>query len=310
MVDKEQYSIVFFPGTSASPKRYQFSRYWFRVSMFSMLFIMISGAITFTYLSYKYTNLFYEEIELTELRREAKIRKVQVEKISVQIKNFESEMTRLGRFEKKLRVITSLEGSSQATEQDWGVGGSYGLSSHSLTTSLTHEARVLADKLSNDLGHLTTQAKVQTISFQELDHFFKNQKSFLEATPSIWPTRGWVTSKFGFRKSPFTGLRERHEGWDIGARTGSSIRATAAGVVSVSGREHGYGKMIEVDHGYAVVTRYEHNSKNLVQSGAKVKRGQIIALVGSTGTSTGPHLHYEVPLNGVPSNPKNYILED
>ena len=195
-VDKEQYSIVFFPGTSASPKRYQFSRYWFRVSVFSMLFIFMSGAITFTHLSYKYSHLFQDEIELTELRREAKIRKVQVEKISVQIKNFESEMTRLGRFEKKLRVITALEGTSQATEQDWGVGGSYGLSSHSLTTSLTHEAKALASKLSNDLGHLTAQAKVQTISFQELDHFFKNQKSFLEATPSIWPTRGWVTSRF------------------------------------------------------------------------------------------------------------------
>jgi len=309
-VDKEEYSVVFFPGAAAAPKRYKFSRYWFRVSVFSMLFILISGAITFTYLSYKYSHLFQEEIELIELRREAKIRKVQVEKISVQIKNFESEMTRLGRFEKKLRVITALEGSSQATQQDWGVGGSYGLSSHSLTTSLTHEAKALASKLSNDLGHLTAQAKVQTISFQELDHFFKNQKSFLESTPSIWPTRGWVTSNFGFRKSPFTGLRERHEGWDIGARTGSAIRATAAGVVAVSGREHGYGKMIELDHGYGVVTRYGHNSKNLVKAGAKVKRGQIIALVGSTGRSTGPHLHYEVLLNGVPTNPKNYILED
>ncbi len=309
-MDKEEYSVVFFPGAAASPKRYQISRYWFRVSVFSMLFILMSGVITFTYLSYEYSRLFHEENELTELRREAKIRKVQVEKISVQLKNFESEMTRLGRFEKKLRVITALEGTSQTTEQDWGVGGSYGLSSHSLTTSLTHEAKALASKLSNDLGHLTTQAKVQTISFQELDHFFKNQKSFLEATPSIWPTRGWVTSNFGFRKSPFTGLRERHEGWDIGARTGSAIRATAAGVVAVSGREHGYGKMIEVDHGYGVVTRYGHNSKNLVKAGAKVKRGQIIALVGSTGRSTGPHLHYEVLLNGVPTNPKNYILED
>jgi murein DD-endopeptidase MepM/ murein hydrolase activator NlpD len=309
-VDKEEYSIVFFPGAAASPKRYKFSRYWFRASVFSALFILMSGALTFTYLSYKYSHLLQEEMELTELRREAKIRKVQVEKISVQIKNFESEMMRLGRFEKKLRVITALEGSSQTTEQDWGVGGSYGLSSHSLTTSLTHEAKALASKLSNDLGHLTAQAKVQTISFQELDHFFKNQKSFLEATPSIWPTRGWVTSNFGFRKSPFTGLRERHEGYDIGARTGSAIRATAAGVVAVSGREHGYGKMIEINHGYGVVTRYGHNSKNLVKAGAKVKRGQIIALVGSTGRSTGPHLHYEVLLNGVPTNPKNYILED
>ena len=251
-----------------------------------------------------------DEAELTEHRRAAKVRKIQVEKFAQQVKNFESEMTRLERFEKKLRVITALEDSPQAVAKNWGLGGSYGLSSHSLTTSLADEARSLADNLSNNLGHLTMQAKLQTISFQKLDEFFKNQKSLLLATPSIWPTRGWVTSNFGYRKSPFTGLREKHEGWDIGARSGSAIRSTADGLVSVAGREYGYGKLIEIDHGYGVVTRYGHNSKNLVKVGSRVKRGQIIALVGNTGRSTGPHLHYEVLLNGVPTNPKNYILED
>ncbi|MEC8957123.1 MAG: M23 family metallopeptidase, partial [Nitrospinota bacterium] len=148
------------------------------------------------------------------------------------------------------------------------------------------------------------------ISFQELDNFFKNQKSLLSSTPSIWPARGWVTSGFGFRKSPFTGLREKHEGWDIAARAGSKVRATADGEVVVEGREYGYGNMVEVDHGYGVMTRYGHNSKHLVKVGDRVKRGQVIALVGNTGRSTGPHVHYEVLLHGVPVSPKNYILED
>ena len=259
---------------------------------------------------HRYFQLVDDEVELTELQRSSKIRKIQVEKFAQQVKNFESEMIRLERFEKKLRVITALEDSPRAASKNWGVGGSYGLPTRSLTTSLANEAISLADKLSNNLGHLTAQAKIQTISFQELDDFFKNQKSLLLATPSIWPTRGWVTSDFGFRKSPFTGLRERHEGWDIGARSGSAIRSTADGMVTVAGREHGYGKMMEVDHGYGLVTRYGHNSKNPLKAGARVKRGQIIALVGNTGRSTGPHLHYEVRLNGVPVNPKNYILED
>ncbi len=141
-------------------------------------------------------------------------------------------------------------------------------------------------------------------------NFFKNQKSLLSSTPSIWPTRGWVTSGFGFRKSPFTGLREKHEGWDIAARAGSKVRATADGEVVVEGREYGYGNMVEVDHGYGVMTRYGHNSKHLVKVGDRVKRGQVIALVGNTGRSTGPHVHYEVLLHGVPVSPKNYILED
>ena len=261
-------------------------------------------------LSQKYYYLANDEIELTELRRESKIRKVQAEKIAGQVKNLESDMARLGRFEKKLRVITSLGDSLQNSEKNWGVGGSYGLSSYSLTTSLAHESKALANRLSNNLGHLTTQAKIKAISLQELDHFFKNQKSLLQSTPSIWPTRGWVTSGFGYRKSPFTGLREKHEGWDIGARNGSAVRSTADGIITSAGRERGYGKLIEIDHGYGVVTRYGHNSKNLVKVGAKVKRGQIVALVGNTGRSTGPHLLYEVLVNGVPVNPKNYILED
>jgi murein DD-endopeptidase MepM/ murein hydrolase activator NlpD len=309
-VKEEDYSLVFFAGSTASPRRFRVSRSWFRISVYSILAVLIGVVSTFTYFSQKYYYLASDEVELAEFRRESKIRKIQAEKIVMQVKNFESEMARLGRFEEKLRIITALEDSPQSSLKKWGVGGSYGLSSSSLDTALASEAKALANKLANNLGHLTTQAKIQTISFQELDHFFKNQKSFLQATPSIWPTKGWVTSGFGHRKSPFTGLREKHEGWDIGARSGSAIRATADGVISVSGRERGYGKLIEIDHGYGVITRYGHNSKNLIKVGSKVKRGQIIALVGSTGRSTGPHLHYEVLVSGVPTNPKNYILED
>ena len=219
-------------------------------------------------------------------------------------------MSRLERFEKKLRVITALENSPKSIEKNWGVGGPYGLSSNSFTTAMGRGASTMVDRLSNGLDHLSKQAKIESISFQELDNFFKNQKSLLSSTPSIWPTRGWVTSNFGFRKSPFTGLREKHEGWDIAARNGSPVRATADGVVVVEGREYGYGNLVEVDHGYGLVTRYGHNSKHLVKVGDRIKRGQVVSLVGSTGRSTGPHLHYEVLLHGVPVNPKNYILED
>ena len=311
MYKEEDYSVVFFPGATASPKRFRISRRWFRICGCSLLVILLGVVSSFVYFSQKYYYLANDEIELTELRRESKIRKVQAEKIATQVKNLESDMARLGRFEKKLRVITALEDSPQNSAKNWGVGGgSYGLSSYSFTTSLAHESKALANKLSNSLGHLTTQAKIKAISLQELDHFFKDQKSFLQSTPSIWPTRGWVTSGFGYRESPFTGLRENHEGWDIGARSGSAVRATADGMVIVAGRERGYGKLIEIDHGYGIVTRYGHNSKNLIKVGSKVKRGQIVALVGNTGRSTGPHLHYEILVNSVPTNPKNYILED
>ena len=307
---KDEVTIVLFPGILRAPKKIRLPQ---RVVKFGVLvsFVVLIGFLgSVLYFSQQYLSLQGSENELVELRRDSKIRKIQVAKFAQQVKNFETQMARLERFEKKLRVITALENSPKSVEKNWGVGGPYGLSTNSFKTAMGRGAASIVDRLSNGLDHLDRQAKIQSISFQELDDFFKNQKSFLSSTPSIWPTRGWVTSSFGFRKSPFTGLREKHEGWDIAARNGAPVRATADGVVVVEGREYGYGNLVEVDHGYGIVTRYGHNSKHLVKVGDRVKRGQVVSLVGNTGRSTGPHLHYEILLNGVPVSPKNYILEE
>ena len=309
-MSKDEFTIVLFPGSLGSPKKLRLPKRLVKTSLLVSFFLLIGALGSSFHFVKQYLKLQGSEIELAKLRRESKIRKIQVEKFAKQVKNFETEMARLERFEKKLRVITSLENSPKSIEKNWGVGGPFGLSTNSFTTGMGRGAATMVERLSNELGHLENQAKIESISFQELDNFFKNQKSLLSSTPSIWPTRGWVTSNFGFRKSPFTGLREKHEGWDIAARNGSPVRSTADGVVVVEGREYGYGNLVEIDHGYGLVTRYGHNSKHLVKVGDRVKRGQVVSLVGNTGRSTGPHLHYEVLLHGVPVNPKNYILED
>ncbi len=306
----EKYTIVIFPGMTGSPKTFTVGKKFISVSLISALVFVVGISGLSYFFGKKYFNFVGNTGEVSELRRDAKVRKIKVEELSQRIKNFESKMARLERFENKLRVITALEDSPKSIEKNWGLGGPYGLTTNSYTTILEKGAASMVERLHNELDQLDRQAKIETISFQELDEFFKSQKSLLSSTPSIWPTRGWVTSSFGFRKSPFTGLREKHDGWDIGARLGSNVRVTADGIVVVAGREHGYGKLVEIDHGYGIVTRYGHNSKNIVKVGDRVQRGQKIALVGSTGRSTGPHLHYEVRLHGVPVNPKNYILED
>ena len=307
---KDEFTIVFFPGSLSAPRTLHLPKRFVKFGILVSFVVLIGVLGSSFYFVQQYSKLQGSETELVKLRRDAKIRKIQVEKFAQQVKNFETEMVRLERFEKKLRVITALENSPRSIEKNWGVGGPYGFSTNSFTTAMGWGAANMVERLSNGLDHLGKQAKIQSISFQELDNFFKNQKSLLSSTPSIWPTRGWVTSGFGFRKSPFTGLREKHEGWDIAARNGAPVRTTADGVVVVEGREYGYGNLVEIDHGYGLVTRYGHNSKHFVKVGDRVKRGQVVTLVGNTGRSTGPHLHYEVLLNGVPVNPKNYILED
>tara|TARA_B100000686_G_C16795982_1_gene982380 strand:- start:2560 stop:3489 length:930 start_codon:yes stop_codon:yes gene_type:complete len=309
-VQKENLTIVVFPGNTEKPRKFHISKILARALLSLILAVILGIGGSSYYFSSDYLRLRTETAELTELRREARLQKIQVERFSQQVKNFETEMSRLAQFEKKLRIITAMENSSRTKDENWGVGGPYGLTAHSFTTSLGKETTALVDRLSEDLGMLNKQVRLQKVSFQELEGHMRDQVSLLSSIPTIWPTRGWVTSDFGYRKSPFTGLRENHEGLDIAARLGSEVRTPADGIVILSGKESGYGNLVEIDHGYGYVTRYGHNSRHLVKAGDKVKRGQTIALVGNTGRSTGPHLHYEVIFNGVPRNPRNYILEN
>lgn len=309
-MQKDAYTIVVFPGSAGSPKRIQLSKKSVKVALVFVLVLFLCFGGAGIYFVSQYLSYQDSLVELASLKRQEKIQKTQIDKFGKEVRSFETEMARLESFEKKLRIITSFENSPKGNQGHLGVGGPYGLSSHSFATSLEKETQSMLDRLSGDLGILTNQVKMRQFSFQELDEYLKNQKSLLASTPSIWPTRGWVTSGFGYRKSPFTGLPEKHEGLDIAARLGSEVRATADGKVIRAGRDNGYGNLVEIDHGYGVLSRYGHNSKNLVTVGDKVKRGQVIALIGSTGRSTGPHVHYEIVVNGIPVSPRNYILED
>lgn len=118
---------------------------------------------------------------------------------------------------------------------------------------------------------------------------------------------GWISSGFGYRVHPISGKRHFHGGIDMAGRANSPIVAVAAGIVTASARKPGYGNLLEIDHGNGLVTRYGHNSKHLVRAGDTVRRGQVIAIMGSTGTSTGPHVHFEVRKDGKVVDPTQYV---
>ena len=131
----------------------------------------------------------------------------------------------------------------------------------------------------------------------------------LASTPVGFPVPGFISDGFGWRSDPFTGEREFHTGLDIVAAQGAPIRAPADGVVSLAGRVAGYGRFLQISHGYGYQTRYGHLSEVLVKSGQRVRRGELLGRVGSTGRSTGPHLHYEVYKAGQRVNPYRYALQ-
>ncbi len=218
------------------------------------------------------------------------------------VKNFDN-------YAKKLNVMAGLRSPEVMEELGIGGGDTTGIepvdggSGPSVppdgqTVSL-QEARALAQK-AEDVGK----------NLDVLASYFESQTIKLASTPTIWPTIGWVSSPFTFRDDPFTGRRQFHYGIDIATNFGNPIVATADGIIISLDNDKMGGKNITISHGNAATTHYLHLSKFLVRSGQKVKRGDVIGLVGKTGKALGPHLHYEVRLNNKPVNPYNYILEE
>lgn len=166
--------------------------------------------------------------------------------------------------------------------------------------SLLETLEANTQSLRNEVARRLTEAEAlhsALVAYErELDH-----------TPSIWPVRGRTSSRFGYRSDPFTSIRTLHRGMDLACKTGTPVRAAADGVVSLSGTCNGYGLTVKINHGYGYETLYAHNSALLVKVGQAVKKGQIIARVGSTGRSTSSHLHYEVRVNDKPVNPSGYL---
>jgi murein DD-endopeptidase MepM/ murein hydrolase activator NlpD len=167
----------------------------------------------------------------------------------------------------------------------------------------------LVDKVQQKIVWLQNEAVYQERTLDELTEAAKERSARWASTPSVWPVKGWVTSGFGLRISPFTGQRAVHDGLDIGAPPSAPVYAPAGGQVAASGFDAKMGNLVAIDHGYGFETQYGHLSKVLVKQGQRVKRGDVIGLVGSTGLSTGPHLHYMVKVNSRPVNPQRYILD-
>ncbi|MBW2171095.1 MAG: M23 family metallopeptidase [Deltaproteobacteria bacterium] len=209
-------------------------------------------------------------------------------------------------FEEKIRNLANVEESVQGDAM-LGVGGP---TPEDLDAGipLTEKHHSLVREMHTQVEDLEETLTIQKETLGELHEYLEVRQSMLASTPTIRPTTGWRSSGFGYRTSPFTGRREFHQGLDIATRTGTIIVTPADGTVTFVGSKGALGKTVIVDHGYGMVTRYGHLKKSLVKRGTRVKRGDKIGLVGNTGRSTAPHLHYEVHLNGIPVNPTKYIL--
>lgn len=295
-------TIIFLPGGSSKVRKVSIPN-----KLIPLLsFLTIVAIVIIGLLVNDYRRIKSRIPELQHLRKESGIQKTQIIALCKEINQTNQKIAALQEFDHKLRVMTNLQPSGEQ-DQFLGVGGS-NMSTLKPDYQIEDVHSGLIHRMHEAIEGLNTEIAVTAISQNELSQFLKEQKSLLGCTPSIAPTNGWYSSGFGYRISPFTNQREFHKGLDIATRIGTPVAAPADGLVVFAGREGNYGRMIAINHGYNMKTRYGHLHNFRVKTGDRVKRGQIIGEVGKSGRSTGPHLHYEVLLNGVPVNPLRYIL--
>jgi murein DD-endopeptidase MepM/ murein hydrolase activator NlpD len=238
-----------------------------------------------------------DQRRLASLKSDNTILRAKMDGFARSVDSLRSRLQGLAELDAQLRLSSSMPLVPRDV-REMGIGGG---------TVGSHEPGA---ELDNSIDWLLEQAKFQRSSFYDIACNLEKQAALQSGTPSIMPTSGWITSYFGFRRDPFTGRSTFHEGLDIVGVPGQPIIATASGTVVLAGPYQNWGRVVEIDHGKGLHSFYAHNASVKVKDGDKVKRGQTIALLGSTGRSTGYHCHYGIKLNGNWVDPKKYILSD
>lgn len=304
-----KYAFILLGGSGTKIKQVQFSRQkLIGFGLFLTLALIVSGYGIVDYIKLHQQVLGKDALErkLAMQTEEVLHQREQIQKFAKEINAFKEKLVRLDQFENSIRIIANIDKPHNG-DGLFGIGGS-APEDLNPEIELTQRHQRLIKDMHQQMGQLNRATAVQSDDFANLLGKLEAQKNMLAHTPAIRPAKGWITSRFGYRQSPFTGKREIHKGLDIANRKGTPIVATANGVVSFIGKKGLLGNVVIIDHGHGIVTRYAHLDKVKSKQGERVQRGAVIAFMGNTGRSTGPHLHYEVRLNGLPINPSKYIL--
>lgn len=278
-------------------------------------FILILCLITFLAFT------IWHESELQTLRQQNELHQKQMDLLREKTENLQEKMKVLDSLDQELRQMVKGAENGESPKGEGGIipdqfkdnskdnSKDTSLDNADLNT-LLHATHDLETKINARLVSFVTLRTILSDTAGEQVRQMQEQPLKFDSTsvkPSIWPVNGPISSPFGWRRSPVNGASSYHEGIDIAVDYGTPVHVTAAGTVTLCGWTDGYGNLVEVNHGNSIVTRYGHNSILLVTEGQAVKAGDIISLAGSTGISTGPHVHYEVRINGTPVNPLLFL---
>ncbi len=334
-MNKKNYTLFLVSNQAGEAKKIVIPATWLRAGgVLAILFATVFAAGVLDYFG-----LLVQTVENKRLRAENAQLSKEFQIVESKLNSLENSLERVKTFSAKLKLITNIDAQDRALKLAIGPLPKVGQSveeadqkppdrAPSAVVAREDEPFLEKNPVDESAGELSVEGqrdyaslairidkavhetRLKEQSVLDLWESLSERQSLLNATPSIRPVKGWFTSRFGYRISPFTGRPVMHNGLDIAASPGSPVFAPADGVVSFAGYDEGYGKLVSIDHGYGVVTRFGHNSQIYVQPGQRISRWDVISAVGSTGRSTGPHLHYEVRLNNVPVDPANYVLDE
>lgn len=288
-MDKRYSTIIFVPHARAKFRKLKVSH---RL-LFSVVSLVTSSLCLSTFFSVQYFTALSQTHELSKLRRENKELQTANEQFSKSVEALRTQLRTVEDHTRKLAIIAGVSTLDETAQG--GVGG-------------IRPTDLGDNPYRDDVDKMSYRSKRIDRDLSVLEQKFIAQNEVLSSTPSIAPVRGILTDGFGGRSDPFTGEPGTHNAVDISSAIGQAVRAPADGIVVKAEWANGYGNVIYISHGYGYSTRYGHLSAFAVKPGQRVKRGDVIGYVGTTGRSTGPHLHYEVRLNNNPVNPLEYIL--
>lgn len=304
MAKKRRWTLVLVPHSSEPSKIVEVSYNVLKVVASSI--VVGFGALLLV--GYATVSRTTDQSRAAKLERENQLLTQQLGDLNGRLSVLADTLSRIGQRDAKIRVLANLEPIDPQVRAV-GIGGPAleprpRIETNSEAVRRAEDARV-------DVNALIRRANMLASSFKTATDSLATQTARLAATPSIMPTQGWLSSAFSaMRAHPVLHVSRPHEGIDVSAPMGSPIEAPAAGTVTTAGTEQGYGQIVTIDHGYGTVTKFAHASKILVRQGQRVSRGQRIALVGNSGLATGPHLHYEVHVNGRPVDPLQYVMPE
>jgi len=276
-------------------------RGWLFAAILLLAALLVAGNVFLVKYFYNYKQM---ERDVTAKEKQATEQTTQLLALSEKVKTLEADLTRLRGFDAKLRLMVGLDKEPRDVSSD-GAGDK----DFEKKYLPLYRQEMLTRKLHEFLGRLRETASLERARQRELFDALSQAGSLPASMPMSWPVTGWISSPFGERLSPFTGKKELHKGLDISAPIGTPVLAPADGTVTFAGEADDGGFAVTVDHGGGLTTSYSHLRDAEVAAGQTVKRGQLIGHVGDLGQSTGPHLHYETRLGGVPVDPMRYILE-